>query len=90
LLKNIDQCIEKNILVDYLREEGYEVINMLVSEYNYEMDIAVQREESREQGSNEKGIRAFLNCKNRGMSDADAQAIAEISDELVKIALKRR
>jgi hypothetical protein len=67
---------------------------MLVSEYNYEMDMAVQREESREegreQGSNEKGIRVFLNCKNRGMSDADAQAIAEISDELVKIALKRR
>jgi hypothetical protein len=71
---------------------------MLVSEYNYEMDMAVQREESREegrrqgreQGNNEKGIRVFLNCKNLGMSDADAQAIAEISDELVKIALKRR
>jgi hypothetical protein len=94
LKKAIDQCIEKNILADYLREKGYEVINMLVSEYNYEMDMAVQREESREegreQGSNEKGIRVFLNCKNRGMSDADAQAIAEISDELVKIALKRR
>jgi hypothetical protein len=37
---------------------------MLVSEYNYEMNMAVQREESREQGSNEKGIRVFLNCKN--------------------------
>jgi flagellar biosynthesis/type III secretory pathway protein FliH len=93
---------------------------MLVSEYSYEMDIAVQRAESEEkgvmrgrlegrregrleghregrlegrlegqtEGSNNKGIQVFLNCKKRGMSDQDAQAIADISDELVKIALK--
>jgi predicted transposase YdaD len=77
---------------------------MLVSEYSYEMDIAVQRAESeakgvmrgrlegrlegQTEGSNNKGIQVFLNCKKRGMSDQDAQAIADISDELVKIALK--
>jgi hypothetical protein len=104
----IMQCIEQNILADYLKEKGSEVRNMLVSEYSYEMDIAVQRAESeakgvmrgrlegrregrlegQTEGSNNKGIQVFLNCKKRGMSDQDAQAIADISDELVKIALK--
>ena len=39
-------CIEKEILKEYLMRKSREVINMLVAEYNYDTDIAVQREES--------------------------------------------
>lgn len=43
----------------------------------------------REEGFDEKGIQVFINAVNRGMSEADAKAIAEISDELVEAARER-
>ena len=48
--KAIEECIEKDVLADYLRKKGSEVVNMLMSEYNYEQDIEVQREEAYEEG----------------------------------------
>ena len=39
-------CIEKGILKEYLQRKSREVINMLVAEYDYDTDIAVQRQES--------------------------------------------
>lgn len=48
--KAIEECIEENVLADYLRKKGSEVVNMLMSEYNYEDDIAEQREEAYEEG----------------------------------------
>ncbi|UTD12446.1 Rpn family recombination-promoting nuclease/putative transposase [Treponema denticola] len=39
-------CIEKGILKEYLLRKSREVINMLVAEYDYDTDIAVQREEA--------------------------------------------
>lgn len=41
-------CIEKGILKDYLMRKSREVINMLLAEYDYDVDIAVQRAEERE------------------------------------------
>ena len=46
----IEECIENDILVEYLQKNGSEVINMLQAEYDYEMDIEVQREEAFEDG----------------------------------------
>ena len=42
----VKMCIEKGILKEYLQRKSREVINMLVAEYDYDTDIAVQREES--------------------------------------------
>ena len=39
-------CIQKGILKEYLQRKSREVINMLVLEYDYDTDIAVQRKES--------------------------------------------
>ena len=39
-------CIEKGILKEYLQRKSREVINMLIAEYDYDTDIAVQREEA--------------------------------------------
>ena len=41
-------CIEKGILKEYLQRKSREVINMLVAEYDYDTDIAVQRAEERQ------------------------------------------
>ena len=46
--KAIKECISNNILRDYLKRKTKEVINMLLAEYDYETDIAVQRAEERE------------------------------------------
>lgn len=56
--KAIQECIEKGILTDYLKRKGREVVNMLVAEYDYEMDIEVQKEEAFESGK-EQGIDMF-------------------------------
>ncbi len=46
----IKECIERGILSDYLKKKGSEVVNMLIAEYDYDMDIAVQRKEAWEDG----------------------------------------
>ena len=56
--KAIHECIDKGILADYLRVHGSEVVNMLMSEYNYEQDIEVQREEAFEEGE-KRGQKRF-------------------------------
>ena len=44
----IKECIQNDILKDYLERKSREVMNMLIAEYDYDTDIAVQREEERE------------------------------------------
>ena len=46
--KAIEECIANNILSEYLKRKTKEVLNMLLAEYDYETDIAVQRAEERE------------------------------------------
>ena len=55
LKKAISVCIEKGILVDYLKRKGSEVRNMLTAEYSYEKDIQVKQWEARMAGM-EEGI----------------------------------
>ena len=47
----IEECIE--ILADYLKRKGSEVVNMLTAEYDYETDIEVQRGEAYDEGREE-------------------------------------
>ena len=44
----IKECIQNDILREYLQRKSREVMNMLIVEYDYDVDIAVQREEERE------------------------------------------
>ncbi|MBC6719390.1 MULTISPECIES: Rpn family recombination-promoting nuclease/putative transposase [Treponema] len=44
----IKECIQNDILREYLQRKSREVVNMLIAEYDYDVDIAVQREEERE------------------------------------------
>ena len=56
----IKECIQNDILRDYLERKSREVMNMLIAEYDYDTDIAVQREEEREtalrEGSRQKAL----------------------------------
>ena len=42
----IKECIKNDILREYLQRKSREVVNMLIAEYDYDTDIAVQRQES--------------------------------------------
>ena len=46
----IKETIKKGFLSDYLNRKSTEVQNMLLAEYDYDTDIAVQRKEAREEG----------------------------------------
>ena len=47
----VEECIGEGILSDYLSKKGSEVVNMLIAEYDYDLDIEVQREEAFEEGA---------------------------------------
>ena len=67
--KAVEECIENNILRDYLKRKTKEVLNMLLAEYDYETDIAVQRAEEREI--------AFAEGIEQGFSDGSYQKALE-------------
>ena len=46
--KAVQECINNDILREYLERKSREVMNMLLAEYDYATDIAVQRQEERE------------------------------------------
>ena len=52
----IKECIQNDILREYLQRKSREVMNMLIAEYDYDVDIAVQREEALQEGSYQKAI----------------------------------
>ena len=62
-------CIEKGILKEYLQRKSREVINMLIAEYDYDTDIAVQREEA--------GKIAFAKGISQGISQGSHQKALE-------------
>ena len=84
-------CIEKGILKDYLQRKSREVINMLIAEYDYDTDIAVQREEAGKiafaqgisQGSRQKALETAAAFKRFGFDiDKIAEATGLIKEEV--------
>ena len=80
----VDECIDRGILSEYLRKKGSEAVNMLIAEYDYDMDIKVQRKEAKEEGI-EQG-------KTEGIKLGTANAVIELLKELgtVPSSLKSR
>ena len=75
--KAIEECITNNILRDYLKRKTKEVLNMLLAEYDYETDIAVQRAEEREI--------AFAEGIEQGISQGISQGSYQKALETAKI-----
>ena len=59
----IKECIKNDILREYLQRKSREVMNMLLAEYDYDTDIAVQREESFDMGLVEGEARGSRQAK---------------------------
>lgn len=84
--KAIEECIEKGILADYFRKKGSEVINMLTAEYDYNLDIEVQREEAREEGEECKLITQIIKKLKKGKPiDKIAEDLEENPEVIEKI-----
>ena len=49
LTEAVKECIREGILSEYLERKSREVINMLIGEYDYEMDMQEKQEEVREE-----------------------------------------
>ena len=68
----IKQAIKKGFLSDYLNRKSTEVQNMLLAEYDYDTDIAVQRKEAFEdgitQGSYQKAVETAKSMKSENMA----------------------
>lgn len=69
----VAECIEQGILADYLLRKGSEAVNMLIAEYDYDLDIQVQREEAMEEGIIQGKIDAILEL---------LEELGTVSDEL--------
>ena len=65
----IKECIRNNILKEYLQRKSREVINMLLAEYDYDTDIAVQREESFDLGHERGLIEGEARGKSLGLAE---------------------
>ena len=70
-------CIEKGILKEYLQRNSREVINMLIAEYDYDTDIAVQREEA--------GKIAFAKGISQGLSQGLSQGSRQKALETARL-----
>ena len=96
----IKECIQNDILRDYLERKSREVMNMLIAEYDYDTDIAVQREEEREmafaegeakgiaqgfsEGAYQKALETAKNLRGLGLSIQNIAQATGLSKEEVK------
>ena len=89
----IKECIQNDILREYLQRKSREVMNMLIAEYNYDIDIAVQREEEREialkegiaQGEAKGFSLGIAQGKQEGISEGVYQAKLETAKILKQL-----
>ena len=80
----VKRCIEKGVLKEYLQRKSREVINMLVAEYDYDTDIAVQREESLRIGI-QQGKSLGLAEGSRQAKLETARILKQLGDSVKKI-----
>ena len=79
----ISQAIKEGFLSDYLARKSTEVENMLMTEYDYDTDIAVQREEAYEDGLS-KGLQQGI---SQGIKQGINQGAYEKAIETAKSML---
>lgn len=91
-IKNaIKDCIDRGILIEYLKRKSSEVRNMLVAEYSYEEDIEVKQEEAKQegvsQGIEQEKSATVQRMLKMGLFDLEviAQAVGLTIDEVTDI-----
>ncbi|MDR2052366.1 MAG: hypothetical protein LBP80_03050 [Treponema sp.] len=82
--KAVRWCIAHNILKPFLETHGSEVINMLMTEWNLEDALAVEREEAREEGREERSFEVAKNALAKGLPLDTISEITGINIETIK------
>lgn len=83
--KAVKECIEQEILKEYLERKGSEVCNMLLGDYNYELDMEVQREEAAEEARDQIILKIYNNGKTASeIAELLGEPIEEIEKMLVE------
>jgi predicted transposase/invertase (TIGR01784 family) len=89
LTNAIKEAIKKGFLSDYLNRKSTEVRNMLLAEYDYDTDIAVQRKEAFDdglsQGRNE-GISIGLSQGEKKAKLETAKTLLAFGDSIEKVS----
>ena len=84
----IKQTIKKGFLSDYLNRKSTEVQNMLLAEYDYDTDIAVQRREAFDdglsQGAHQKAVETAKNLLSIGFSQKQIASVTGLSPEEIE------
>ena len=93
----IEECMKAGILADYLKKKGSEVVNMLIAEYDYDLDVEVQREEAyaagkedgRQEGQKEILQELVKRKLEKGKSiDTIAEELEESREVIAEIVIK--
>jgi len=80
----IKYCIKNNILRDFLRKHGSEVLNMLYAEYDPEVEMRVVREEALEDGREEEKLIIAKNLLSKGSTLEFVHEITGLSLEKIE------
>ena len=84
----IKETIKKGFLSDYLNRKSTEVQNMLLAEYDYDTDIAVQRREAFDdglsQGAHQKAVETAKNLLSIGFSQKQIASVTGLSPEEIE------
>ena len=84
----IKQSIKQGFLSDYLSRKSTEVENMLLTEYDYDTDIAVQRQEAYEsgveKGAQQKAIETAKNALNMNLPMEQITVLTGLSIDFIK------
>ena len=87
--QTIKYCIRHNILSDYIKRKGKEVISMLTAEWNMEEALEVAREEGEISGQKKKEEKMIINLYKAGGKLELIATAAEKSVEEIKQILNR-
>ena len=81
----IKECIQNDILKEYLQRKSKEVINMLIAEYDYATDIAVQRAEERKIAYGEGKSLGLAEGKSLGLAEGKSLGSRQAKLETARI-----
>jgi hypothetical protein len=80
----IEYCIKNNILKDFLKKHGSEVLNMLYAEYDPEVEMRVVREEALEEGREVGVLITARNALDEGLSVEMVQKITGLNFDAIE------
>ncbi|MGN0268233.1 MAG: hypothetical protein ACI4D7_11210, partial [Lachnospiraceae bacterium] len=87
LTKAVKECIRKGILSEYLKRKSREVINMLIGEYDYEMDMQEKQEEMREEM--QEKMQEALEALRKELTAEAEKAAAEAAEKAAAEAAEK-